>query len=110
MLLRKMFTLSAGTCVTFNHMERRGSIPPDIRNHSLRHKDYRRYWKFLKDISFGDTTVYQNMKTAAGLSDDDVRELMPNCVLVDVRKRFPNPQGMDHTWVTRDLIIKYFIV
>lgn len=80
-------------------MERRGSIPPDIRNHSLRHKDYRRYWKFLKDIGFWDTTVYKNMKTAAGLSDDDVRELMPNCVLVDVRKRFPNPQGvpyMDH--------------
>ena len=33
----------------------------------------------------------KNLKSAAGLSDDDVRELMPECVIADVRKRFPNP-------------------
>ena len=35
--------------------------------------------------------MYKNLKSAAGLSDDDVRELMPECVIADVRKRFPNP-------------------
>lgn len=83
-------------CVTTNNIERRGSRPPDIRNHSFRHKDYRRYWKFLKDIGLWDMSVYQNTKSAAGLSDDDVRELMPVCVLNDVRKRFPNPPGIPY--------------
>ena len=41
-------------------------------------------------------SVYQNTKSAAGLSDDDVRELMPVCVLNDVRKRFPNPPGIPY--------------
>ena len=39
-------------CVTVNNLERKGSRAPDIINHSFRHKDYRKYWKFLKDIGF----------------------------------------------------------
>ena len=79
-----------------NNLERKGSRAPDIINHSFRHKDYRKYWKFLKDIGFWETTVYQNWKSAAGLSDDDVRELMPECVIAEVRKRFPNPPGIPY--------------
>ena len=40
--------------------------------------------------------MYQNWKSAAGLSDDDVRELMPECVIAEVRKRFPNPPGIPY--------------
>ena len=83
-------------CVTVNNLERKGSRAPDIINHSFRHKDYRKYWKFLKDIGFWETTVYQNWKSAAGLSDDDVRELMSECVIADVRKKFPNPPGIPY--------------
>ena len=69
---------------------------PDVRNHSFRHKDYRKYWKLLMDIGFWETTVYQNLKSTAGLSDDDMRELMPECVIADVRKKFPNPPGIPY--------------
>ena len=41
--------------------------------------------------------MYKNLKSAAGLSNDDVRELMPECVIADVRKRFPNPPEIPYS-------------
>ena len=38
-----------GPCITLSDITRReGSCAPDRRNHSKRHKDYRRFWKSLK--------------------------------------------------------------
>ena len=36
------------------------------------------------------------MKTAAGLSENDILELMPVCVINNVRERFPNPPGIPY--------------
>ena len=33
---------------------------------------------------------------AAGISEDELREVMPVCVLKDVRKRYPNPDGIPY--------------
>ena len=59
-----------GPCITvgeLTHMQ--GSCAPDITNHTKRHKDYRRFWKSLKDRGLWQHECYINRKTAAGLSE-----------------------------------------
>ena len=75
---------------------KQGSCAPDIRNHTKRHKDYRKFWKSLKDRGLWQHELYINRKTAAGLSEVELRELMPQCVLNDTRKQYPNPPGVPY--------------
>ena len=82
-----------GPCITRSDMTRiEGSCSPDIRNHSKRHKDYRRFCKSLKDRGLWQQCI--NQKTSAGLSKVELRELMPQCILDDTRKRYRNPPGV----------------
>ena len=86
-----------GPCITRSDMTRiEGSCAPDIRNHSKRHKDYKRFWKSLKDRGLWQDEQYIHRKTSAGLSEVELRELMPQCVLDDTRKRYPNPPGVPY--------------
>ena len=55
-----------------------------------------RFWKSLKDRGLWQHELYIHRKTSAGLSEVELRELMPQCVLDDTRKCYPNP----HTWGT----------
>ena len=86
-----------GPCVTVSEVTRlQGSCAPDITNHSKRHKDYRRFWKSLKDRGLWQHELYIDRKTSAGLSEVELHELMPQCVLDDTRKRYPNPPGVPY--------------
>ena len=86
-----------GPCITVSPITRlQGSCAPDIRNHSRRHKDYRQFWKRLKDRGLWQHEHYLHRKTAAGLSEVELRELMPQCVLDDTRKRCQNPPGVPY--------------
>ena len=51
-------------------------------------KDYRSYWKSLIDCGFWQCPQYLECKTAAGIPEEELREIMP-CVLNDVRNRYP---------------------
>ena len=83
-------------CVVEGSFRCFGSRGQDIRNHSQRHKDYKKYWKSLKDLGFWENPDYLRHKTAAGISEDELREVMPVCILKDVRKRYPNPDGIPY--------------
>ena len=91
-----------GPCITVSPITKlEGSCAPDVTNHSRRHKDYRRFWKTLKDRGLWQDDIYIQRKTATGLSEHELRELMPECVLYDTIKRYPNPPGipcMGHRW------------
>lgn len=42
-----------GPCITVGELTRiQGSCAPDITNHTKRHKNYKRFWKSLKDRGF----------------------------------------------------------
>ena len=86
-----------GPCITVSEVTRiQGSCAPDITNHSKRHENYRKFWKSLKDRGLWQHELYLHRKTSAGLSDVELRELMPQCVLDDTRKRYPNPPGVPY--------------
>ena len=86
-----------GPCITVSEVTRiQGSCAPDITNHSKRHKNYRQFWKSLKDRGLWQHELYIHRKTSAGLSEVELRELMPQCVLDDTRKRYPNPPGVPY--------------
>ena len=68
-----------GPCITvgeLTHIQR--SCAPDITNHTKRHKNYKLFWKSLKDRGLWQHEVYINRKTSAGLSEVELRELMPH--------------------------------
>lgn len=86
-----------GPCITVGELTLiQGSCAPDITNHTKRHKNYRQFWKSLKDRGLWQHELYINRKTSAGLSEIELRELMPQCVLDDTRKRYPNPPGVQY--------------
>ena len=86
-----------GPCITVSGMTHLlGSCGPDITNHSKRHKDYRKFWKSLKDRGLWQHETYLHRKTSLGLSEVELRELMPQCVLDNTRKRYPNPPGVPY--------------
>ena len=86
-----------GPCITVSEVTRiQGSCAPDVTNHSKRHKNDRKFWKSLKDRGLWQHELYLQRKTSAGLSDAELRELMPQCVIDDTRKRYPNPLGVPY--------------
>ena len=86
-----------GPCITISEVTKiQGSCAPDNTNHSKRHKNYRRFWRSLKDRGLWQHEAYIHRKTSAGLSEVELRELMPQCVLDDTRKRYPNPAGLPY--------------
>ena len=86
-----------GPCITVSEVTRiQGSCAPDITNHSKRHKNYRKFWKSLKDRGLWQHELYLHRKTSAGLSEVELQELMPQCVLDDTRNRYPNLSGVPY--------------
>ena len=84
-----------GPCITISEVTRiQGSCAPDITNHSKRDKNYKQFWKSLKDRGLWQHELYIHRKTSAGVSEVELRELMPQCVLDDTRKRYPNLPGV----------------
>ena len=66
-----------------------GSAPPDLRNVHKRYPLYRKFWRVCRDIGIWKHNDYLQRK-AQRTSRDDVREIMPECILkvrVESRKR-----------------------
>ena len=83
-----------GPCIASDSFRCIEARRADIRNHSFRHKDYRSYWKSLIDCGFWQCPQYLERKTAADIPEEELREIMPVCVLKDVRNRYANPLGV----------------
>ena len=62
-----------------------------INNHVKRRKDFKWYWRTLKDCGLWEDPLYQTRKQQLSCHIEDVREVMPHCVIKDVRERWPNP-------------------
>lgn len=45
----------------------------------------------FKRAGLWENPLYLNKKHELGIFIEDVREVLPNCVVSDVRKRWPNP-------------------
>ena len=74
----------------------RPSGPPRPNNHSKRLKDYRLYYRDLNARRLWENPIYLARKEELGCHIDDIREVMPMCVVKDVRSRWPNPPGIPY--------------
>ena len=61
-----------------------------------RYKDYREFYRMLKRAGLWENSLYLDRKHELGIFIEDVREVLPNCVVADVRKRWPNPPNMPY--------------
>ena len=78
-------------CITTSH----GPARPQ-KNISKRYKSYREYYKLLKCVGLWNNPSYVERKRELGIYIDDVLEVMPNCVVKDVRTKWPNPDGIPY--------------
>ena len=69
---------------------------PRMNNHMKRKGDYRSFYTILNRRGLWRDPVYIARKEALGCYVEDVREVMPVCVVEDVRKRWPNPDGVPY--------------
>ena len=67
---------------------------PRMTNHSKRKGDYKAFYTILTRRGLWRDPVYLQRKEALGCYVEDVREVMPICVVENVRKRWPNPDGV----------------
>ena len=65
--------------------------PARPQNISKRYKSYREYYKSLKRARLWYNPSYVERKRELGIYIDDVREVIPNCVVKDVRTKLPKP-------------------
>lgn len=69
---------------------------PRLTNHIKSKGDYKAYYSILKKKGLWRDRVYLQRKEALGCYIEDVREVLPVCVVEDVRKRWPNPDGVPY--------------
>ncbi|XP_022784000.1 uncharacterized protein LOC111324652 isoform X2 [Stylophora pistillata] len=69
---------------------------PRMNNHTKRKGDYRCFYTILNRRGLWLDPIYIARKEALGCYVGDVREVMPVCVVEDVRKRWPNPDGVPY--------------
>ena len=69
---------------------------PRLNNHMKRKGDYRCFYTILNRHGLWHDPVYIARKEALGCYVEDVREVMPVCVVEDVWKRWPNPDGVPY--------------
>ena len=71
-------------------------------NHGIRRIKYKSYWKTINNLGGWLDQRYIEKKVAAGGAVHDKRDLMPNCVVNQLRQLYPNPanmQYMGHMWI-----------
>lgn len=90
-------------CVTsHNHYWLGDGQTADRENHGVRKIIYKSYWKFINNSGGWNDNRYLNRKVAAGGQVNDKRELMPSCVVQQLRTLYPNPPDiayMGHMWI-----------
>lgn len=95
-------------CVTSVHRHWLGDgQPPHKNNPGLRKERYKKYWRVIANCGGWNHPRYIHRKAMAENDEDDgmqvwnKREIMPECVLKQVRGLYPNPPGqpyMGHKW------------
>jgi len=65
-------------------------------NHTKRLKEYRFYYSSLCKEGLWTNELYLERKQELGCHITDIREVMPWCVVQDVRNRWPNPPHMPY--------------
>jgi len=83
-------------CITLSAFKPMGRGEARITNHTKRRKEYKWYWRTLKDCGLWENPTYLQRKEDLGCMIDDVREVMPHCVIKDVRNRWPNPPNVPY--------------
>ena len=78
-------------CISVSAFKPMGCGAARITNHTKRRKDYKWFCRTLKDCGLWENPTYLARKEELGCMIDDVREVMPHCVVKDVRNRWPNP-------------------
>jgi len=69
---------------------------PRMTNHMKRKGDYRSFYTILNRRGLWHDPIYIARKEALGCYVEDVREVMPICVVENVKKRWPNPDGVPY--------------
>ena len=69
---------------------------PRLNDHMKRKGDYRSFYTILNRCSLWRDPVYIAWREAVGCYVEDVQEVMPVCVVEDILKRWPNPDGVPH--------------
>ncbi len=73
-------------------------------NTAIRRARYKNYWRYIANNQGWNTAEYAAKKQAelqAVGREYHEREIMPRCVLEQVRRLYPNPKGqplMNHKW------------
>ena len=70
--------------------------PPDPRNHAKRYHIYRRMYTMLNHRGLWQDPEYLEHKLELGCVLDDVKEVMPACVVYYARNKWPNPEGIPY--------------
>ena len=83
-------------CITLSAFKPMGRGEARLTNHNKRRKDYKWFWRTLKDCSLWENPTYLARKQELGCMIDDVREVMPHCVIKVVRERWPNPPDVPY--------------
>ena len=83
-------------CITLSAFRPMGRGEARLTNHTKRRKDYEWFWRTLKDCGLWGNPTYLARKQELGCMIDDVREVMPHCVIKDVRERWPNPPNVPY--------------
>lgn len=93
-----LFSIQSGECafclqtpcvILAGPMRPRGQPLPT--NHARRLKEYRYFYGRLNKKGLWKCLIYLERKQELGCHINDVRQVMPFCVVNDVRKRWPNP-------------------
>ena len=69
---------------------------PRPQNIVKRYKVYKEFYRMLKRAGLWENFLYLERKHELGIFIEDVREVLPNCVVADVRKRWPNPPDIPY--------------
>ena len=83
-------------CITRSEFKPMGRGEARITNHTKRRKDYKWFWRTLEDCGLWENPTYLARKQELGCMIDDVREVMPLCVVKDIRERWPNPPNVPY--------------
>ena len=89
------FCLQTG-CITLSAFKPVGRGDARTTNHNKRRKDYKWFWRTLKDCGLWENPTYLARKQELGCMIDDVREVMPHCVIKDFCERWPNPPNVPY--------------
>lgn len=71
----------------------RGMCDPHPANHGKRHRLFSLYWHSLNDLGLWDDEEYLRGKAPRMAINDDLRDTVPECVIKEVRRRYPTHDG-----------------